>query len=63
MGRPDRLCSLCGTYYTDKKGHSLEDCWGIIHSQLLKSYRNVRDLQYKLQEAQKRTTEAEVKDV
>jgi len=54
----DKLCSLCGTYYTDKRGHPLSDCWGIIHQQLLKASANVRDLEYKLQQAQLRIDKA-----
>lgn len=48
------ICSLCGTYYKEEKGHKPSDCWGIIQQRLLEACRNVRDLEYKLEEAQRR---------
>ena len=59
----DRICSLCGTYYTDEKGHDLDDCWGLIHQQLLKADRVVRGLRYKLAEAQRRINETKADEV
>lgn len=55
----DKICSLCNTHYTDKKGHPLDDCWGIIHQQLLEASRRVRGLEYNLTRAQERITKAD----
>jgi hypothetical protein len=50
----NRICHLCGTNYREENGHPADDCWGIIHQQITKAMANVRDLEYKLKEAQKR---------
>ena len=56
----DRICSLCGTYYKEERGHKLNDCWGILHQQLLEADANAQDLRYKLEKAQKRINEAKL---
>ncbi len=53
----DKICHLCGTHYTDKKGHPLNDCWGIMHQAMLKADATVRYLQYKMSQVQKRIHE------
>lgn len=50
----NRICSLCETYYKEETGHKLDDCWGLLHQQLLKACADVRVLQDKLKEAQRR---------
>ena len=52
------ICSLCGTFYHEKQGHSLNDCWGLLHQALLKADAESRSLRYKLQEAQRRIDKA-----
>jgi len=59
----DRICSLCGTHYTDEKGHDLGDCRGIIHQQILEADRKVRGLRYKLERVQRRINEAKIAKV
>ncbi len=54
----NRICSLCGTYYTDKKGHPLEDCWGILHQRFVQAQGRVMDLEYKLKQARERINKA-----
>ena len=50
----DRICSLCGTHYTDKKGHRNSDCWDTLRLDLLHARRVVKDLQYNLEQVQER---------
>jgi len=59
----NKICSLCGTHYNDKRGHSASDCWGILHQALLEASRTVRGLEYKLEEAQKRINIAKAERV
>mgnify|MGYP001571594855 CR=1 FL=1 len=52
------ICSLCGTFYHEEQGHSLSDCWGLLHQALLKADAESRSLRYKLQRVQRRIDEA-----
>ena len=58
MGKSQLMCSLCGTLYSEKRGHSLSDCWGLLHQALIEADRVARGLRHKLEEAQRRIDNA-----
>ena len=48
------LCSLCGWYYTEEKGHDYFDCVGRLAQLRIDKAGELRDLEQKYQEANKR---------
>ena len=51
----DKICSLCGSYYTNKTGHNPQDCVGILAQKRIEISRELRDIEQKFQEAVRRT--------
>ena len=51
------MCSLCGWYYTEEQGHNLNDCAGRIKQLQIELSREMRDLEQKYEEANKRAQE------
>lgn len=58
-----KTCPLCGISYDDKKGHSPSDCWGLVHQHLIRAASIVRDLEYKLEKAERIINESKGKEV
>jgi len=50
----NKICSLCGTSYNEKQGHSLHDCWGILHKAICSADYKAQGLRYKLEEVQRK---------